>query len=152
MNNYFTKGFIGGCLGAIVLAVIMYVLKAAGQGDPAFVNIYHEMFVASPTPPGDHIISVILFVLSGGVWGVIYALFIKQPSFFNGFLFGFLPTLWMWIAVNAVIGKPLFNSFEVKGILMPLIFNMLIWGCFIGWFLHKPKPYSTDSDVEAKTT
>ena len=139
MNNRYTSGFIAGCLGAIFLVVISYILKAAGQGEPGFVNLYHAAFVASPAPPVDHIISALLFILSGGVWGVFYALLIKKPSIVSGFLFGFLPTLWIWIAVNAFIGQPLFNGFTLKGMVLPLVFNMVIWGSFIGWFLHRKK-------------
>lgn len=115
----------------------MYILKAAGQGDPGFVQIYNSVFTASPTPPGDHIIAALLFILSGGVWGVLYALLIKNPTVLNGFLFGLLPTLWLWIAVNAFLHKPLFNGFTLKGILMPLVFNMVIWGSFVGWYMSR---------------
>lgn len=147
MNNRYTLGFVAGCLGAIILVVIMYILEAAGQGAPAFVGIYNDVFINSPTPPGDHIIAAILFVLSGGVWGVIYALLVKKSTILSGFLFGLLPTLWIWIAVNAFIGKPLFNGFTPKGLLLPLIFNMVIWGCFVGWFMSKRKETDRSSLV-----
>ncbi len=143
MNNRYTKGFVAGSLGAILLVVVMYVLKAAGQGEPGFVDMYKSAFVASPEPPLDHIIAAVLFILSGGVWGVLYAMLVKIPTMLNGFLFGLLPTLWLWIAVNTFIGKPLFNGFSIKGILMPLLFNMVIWGCFVGWFMHRSKPSVT---------
>lgn len=137
-NNRIGRGFLAGCLGAVVLVVVMYILKAAGvAGDPGFVTMYNKTFLASPKPPGDAVIAAVLFILSGGVWGVIYALLIKQPTVLNGFLFGLLPTLWLWIVVNAFLHQPLFNGFTVKGLVMPLIFNMVIWGCFVGWFLSR---------------
>lgn len=145
MKNCYTKGFVAGCLGAILLVVVMYVLKAAGQGGPGFVDMYKSAFVASPEPPLDHIIAAVLFILSGGVWGVLYALLVKNPTVLNGFLFGLLPTLWLWIAVNAFIAKPLFNDFSLKGIVMPLIFNMVIWGCFVGWFMQVKRASGTRS-------
>jgi hypothetical protein len=63
----------------------------------------------------------------------------RSPTVLKGFLFGILPTLWLWIAVNAFMGKPLFNDFEWKGIVMPIVFNMVIWGSFVGWYLSKRK-------------
>lgn len=143
MNNRYTKGFVAGCLGAILLVVVMYVLKAAGQGGPGFVDMYKSAFIASPEPPLDHIIAAVLFTLSGGVWGVLYAVLVKNSTVLNGFLFGLLPTLWLWVVVNAFIGKPLFNSFSLKGIVMPLIFNMVIWGCFVGWFMQDKRGSET---------
>lgn len=149
MNDRYTKGFVTGCLGAILLVVLMYVLKAAGEGEPGFVDMYKSAFVASPEPPLDHIIAAVLFILSGGMWGVLYALLVKNYTVLNGFLFGLLPTLWLWIAINAIIGKPLFNGFSLKGLLMPLLFNMVIWGCFVGWFMQSAKPSVNHKDVAA---
>jgi len=132
-NSRIQQGFLAGCIGAVLLVAIMYILKAVGlSGDPGFVGIYNKTFVASPKPPGDAIVAAMLFVLSGGVWGAFYGWLVKQPTVLNGLLFGLLPTLWMWIAVNAFVGQPLFNGFTVKGLLLPLVFNMLVWGSFVG--------------------
>lgn len=133
MNNRLSAGFLGGALGAVLLLVIMYLLQAAGMGAPGFVQMYQAMFGANP--PMDHILGAIIFILSGGLWGLIFAMLVKQPTIVKGMLFGILPTLWLWLAVNAAIGKPLFNGFTAKGILMPLLFNVVIWGAFIGWYL-----------------
>jgi len=124
MNNRLVQGFIAGALGAVILVVIMYIMKAAGMGDPGFVGMYQATF--GPNPPADQIIAALLFIISGGIWGLLYALLVKHPSVLNGFLFGFLPTLWLWVAVNVFLGKPLFNGFAAKGLVMPLIFTMLI--------------------------
>lgn len=116
----------------------MYILQAVGlSGNPGFVTVYNKTFIASPTPPLDAIVAAVLFVLSGGVWGAFYRLLVRHPTVLNGFLFGLLPTLWMWIAVNAFVGQPLFNGFTAKGLLMPLLFNMLIWGSFVGWYCSR---------------
>jgi len=135
MNNRFVQGFIAGALGAVILVIIMYVMKVANMGNPGFVNLYRSTFGSNP--PTDQIIAAILFIISGGIWGVVFALLVKKPTVLKGFLFGLLPSLWLWIVVNSVVGKPLFNGFTVKGILMPLIFNMVIWGCFIGWYMSR---------------
>lgn len=135
MKHSLATGFIGGCIGAIVLVIIMYIMKAGGMGDPGFVGIYHATFGSNP--PADEIIAAILFIISGGIWGLIFTLLIKNPTVLKGILFGFLPTLWLWTVVNAFMGKPLFNGFDLKGIIFPLIFNMLIWGSILGWYCSR---------------
>jgi hypothetical protein len=62
---------------------------------------------------------------------------VKSPTVFKGILFGILPNLWLWIVVNSVLGKPLFNGFSLMGILGPVIFNMLIWGSILGWYSYR---------------
>ncbi len=128
-------GFIAGCLGAVILIVVMYILKAMDMGEPAFVGMYRGM--THSDAPSDAIIAAILFIISGGVWGILFALLVKDPTILKGFLFGILPSLWLWVVVNAVLGKPLFNGFEVKGLVMPIIFNMVIWGSFVGWYCSR---------------
>lgn len=135
MNNRLAQGFVAGALGAVILVVVMYILQAMGMGDPAFVGMYKGAF--GPNPPGGAVAAAIIFVISGGIWGVIYAALVKHATVLNGFLFGILPTLWLWVAVNAYLDKPLFNGFEIKGLLMPIIFNMVIWGSFIGWYMGR---------------
>lgn len=137
MENKLTHGFVAGALGAVVLAVIMYIMKGAGMGEPGFVNMYNAAF--NSNPPTNHIFGALIFIISGGIWGLLYALLVKHPTVINGFLFGFLPTLWLWVAVNAYLGKPLFNGFEAKGLILPLIFNMVIWGSFTGWYLSRKR-------------
>lgn len=132
MNNRISVGFIGGALGAIILVVVMYIMQAAGMGAPAFVNMYHAMFGVNP--PIDQIIAAIIFIISGGIWGIIFTLLVKHPTILKGMLFGLLPSLWLWVVVNPIIGQPLFNDFTLKGILMPLLFNVVIWGTFMGWY------------------
>ncbi len=47
-------------------------------------------------------------------------------------LFGILPSLWLWVVVAPVVGNPLFNGFTTQGILMPLLFDVILWGTFVG--------------------
>jgi hypothetical protein len=135
MKHPLATGFIGGCLGAIILVAVMYIMKAAGSGDPGFVSMYRSTIGSNP--PSDEIIAAILFIISGGIWGLIFSLFVKRPTISKGILFGLLPTLWLWVVVNAFLGKPLFNGFNLKGIILPLIFNMLIWGSVLGWYTSR---------------
>jgi hypothetical protein len=62
---------------------------------------------------------------------------VKRPTIVKGILFGLLPNLWLWIAVNGYLGKPLFNGFSLMGILGPVVFNMLIWGSILGWYASR---------------
>ena len=128
-------GFIGGCIGALPLVVITYVMTSMGKIDaPPFVDMYISSF--GPHPPGGGAIAVLLFIISGGVWGLLFGLFIKTPTILKAMLFGFLPTLWLLVAVNGYLGKPLFNGFTLSGILLPIIFNVIIWGFVLGWFMQ----------------
>lgn len=138
MKASIKTGFIAGCIGAIILVIIMYIMKAAGLGEPGFIGMYRGMTHSENA--SDPLIAGLLFVLAGGgIWGIIFALLVKNPTLLKGFLFGILPTLWLWVAVNAMLGKPLFNGFEIKGIILPLVFNMVIWGSFVGWYCSRIK-------------
>ncbi len=145
MVQYYKHGFLGGFIGAIILGSIMFVMDAMGMGEPGFVSMYRGAFGAKT--PTDKVIAFVLFALSGGVWGIVYAIGVKQSTVLKGMLFGLLPTLWLWVVVNAFLGKPLFNGFSAMGIIMPLIFNVIIWGTFIGWYMKtrvfKPRVLST---------
>ena len=135
MKHSLATGFIGGCLGAIVLVIIMYIMKAAGMGDPGFVGTYRATIGSNP--PADQIIAAILFIISGGIWGLIFGWMVKRPTILKGILFGIFPNLWLWIVINGVLGKPLFNGFTLMGIVVPIIFNMLIWGSILGWYTSR---------------
>ncbi len=138
MTYYYKHGFLGGFIGAIILGSIMYVMEIANMGQPAFISMYRGAFGAKP--PTDQVIAFVLFALSGGVWGIVYAIMVKQSTVLKGMLFGLLPTLWLWVIINSFLGKPLFNGFTTMGIIMPLIFNVVIWGIFMGWYLKSRSP------------
>jgi hypothetical protein len=134
MRHSLKVGFIGGCLGAIVLAIIFFIMQFMGKGAPGFVSTYRATI---GTHPADQFVAVILFILSGGIWGLIFTWMVKRPTVIKGIFFGLLPNLWLWVVVNGAIGKPLFNNFSTMGILGPVIFNMLIWGSILGWYTSK---------------
>ena len=131
MKHRLKTGFIGGCIGAIVLAIITYVMQAINQSVPPFVSTYRATIGIHPA---DQVVALILFIISGGIWGLLFTWMVKNPTIIKGILFGLLPNLWLWIAVNGVVGKPMFNGFSLMGILGPVIFNMLIWGSILGWY------------------
>ena len=138
MNPRIKKGCTAGIIGAAILVVIMYILKLAGMGNPGFVEMYRAEFDTNSLL--DHFIAALLFLVCGGIWGIIFALLTKNPTTLKGFAFGILPAIWLWTAVNAFMGKPLFNDFAWKELMMPVIFNMVIWGSFVGWYLSRKKP------------
>jgi hypothetical protein len=133
VSTYFSAGF----LGALILIGTMYLMKAIGlAGNPGFVNIYHATF-GEYIPVLDHVLAALLFAISGGIWGIIFR-FVPNPTPLKGMGFGILPSLWLWVVVVPSIGGAFFNGFALKGILMPLIFNCIIWGSYVGWYV-KPK-------------
>jgi hypothetical protein len=134
MKHSLKTGFIGGCIGAIVLAIIFYLLQATGKGVPSFVSTYRATIGSHPA---DQLVALILFILSGGIWGLIFGWMVKRPTILKGILFGILPNLWLWTVVNGTLGKPLFNGFTLMGIVSPIIFNMLIWGSVLGWYASR---------------
>ena len=134
MKHELKTGFIGGSIGAVVLAAISYIMQASGKSEPPFVSNYHATI---GTHPGDHLVALILFIISGGIWGLIFTWMVKRPTIWKGILFGLLPNLWLWIVVNGALGKPLFNGFTMMGIVGPVIFNMLIWGGILGWYTSR---------------
>ena len=134
MSQRLINGFVGGCLGALVLVIIMYIMLAVNGAVPPFVGMYRGTFGTNAA--SDQFIATILFIISGGVWGLLYGLLVKRSTIGSAMLFGFLPTLWLLIAVNAFLGKPLFNGFTPMGIIMPVIFNVVIWGFVLGWYMR----------------
>lgn len=135
MKRALRTGFIGGCIGAVVLAVITYLLEATGKGGtPPFVSMYADTI---GTHPAYQIVALILFIISGGIWGLIFTWIVRRPTILKGILFGLLPNLWIWLAIDSYFGKPLFNGFTPMGIIGPVIFNMLIWGSILGWYTSR---------------
>lgn len=135
MNKRLTNGFIAGCLGAVILVIIMYIMKAMDKGEPGFVGMYRAVFGNSGS--ADEIIAALLFIISGGIWGLIFGWLVKYPSVIKGIIFGILPCLWLWTAIPAYLHKPMFSGFQAKGLIMPLVANMLVWGSFLGWYTMK---------------
>jgi hypothetical protein len=111
----------------------MYVMYWTGLGGPpAFVGTYEAVFGANDALA--QVIAAILFAISGGIWGAIFGVLVSDPTPLKGALFGILPTLWVWLVMPLFTGSPLFNGFTTKGLLMPLLFNVVIWGTFVGWY------------------
>lgn len=134
MKHALKIGFIGGCIGAVVLAVLAYLMQAGGKGVPPFVAMYSVTIGAHP---GYQIVALLLFIISGGIWGLIFTWMVKRPTILKGILFGLAPNLWIWLAIDGFLGKPLFNGFKLMGIVGPIVANMLIWGSILGWYTSR---------------
>ncbi len=128
MYDYFESGFVG----ALLLVGIMYLLYFWGYaGEPGYIDVYYTV-TREISPIFDQIMAAILFALAGGVWGLLFG-FAGQPTVFKGFLFGLLPTLWLWLVVTPYMGGEPFGNFERNAILYPLFYNCVIWGSYLGW-------------------
>ncbi|HET6567451.1 MAG TPA: hypothetical protein VFG50_05760, partial [Rhodothermales bacterium] len=137
MGNRPGVGFVAGVLGAVILIILFGILQLAGMGAPSFVKVYQATFGAQDVTVA-WIVGAILFALSGGIWGAIFGLIVKDPTVGKGMLFGILPTLWVWLFVAPVLqGQPVFFGFKPMSIVMPIIANVLIWGSFVGWYCRR---------------
>lgn len=135
MASRLRTGFAAGFLGALLLAALMYLMWPLGLsgGPPGFVGNYRAT-LGWGGPLLDNVVGTLLFAASGGVWGLIYGAFVQRSAAWKGMAFAFLPTLWFWVVVAAALGNPLFGGFTTKGLLLPVLFNVVIWGSFLGWY------------------
>lgn len=132
ITDYFRAGF----LGALILIGVMYVLMAIGfLNQPGFVNTFRAT-IGSYGTWIDHPVAAFLFAISGGIWGAIFSL-VPRPNPLKGAIFGLLPSLWLWLVVMPVAGGPVFGGFAPSALIMPFIFNCLIWGTFVGWYCKR---------------
>ncbi|HEY5372005.1 MAG TPA: hypothetical protein VIJ75_23740 [Hanamia sp.] len=134
MKHALKTGFIGGSIGAVVLAVIAYIMQLTNNTVPPFVAMYSATIGAHP---GYQVVAFILFIISGGIWGLIFTWIVKRPTVLKGILFGLLPNLWIWLVIDSYFGRPLFNGFTLMGIVGPIVSNMLIWGGILGWYASR---------------
>lgn len=136
------RGFIAGLWGAVILIIVMYVFQWLDWiGEPGFVGIYRSLFHHDSI--GAQVLAAILFAISGGIWGFLYALFTRHSTVLKGAVFGFLPSFWLWLVVLPTIGQPIFSGFALKGILLPILFNVIIWGTFVGAYMHSSESVSS---------
>lgn len=136
MEKRINQGFIAGLLGAVILTVLAYLLQAVGGiGTPGFTATYRAIYGDHGFI--DHLAAVVLFVLSGAAWGAVFGWLVTGPTVLKGALFGFIPSLWLWLVVAPATGQPLFNGFSLQGLLLPILFNVVVWGSFVGWYSQR---------------
>jgi hypothetical protein len=51
------------------------------------------------------------------------------------------------VVVLPVIGQPIFSGFTLKGILLPILFNVVIWGSFVGAYMHGSETVYSDNSL-----
>jgi len=130
------KGLTAGAIGAVILATIMFLMFLLNLGGmPGFVGIQRRMM--GENVPVDFILGTIGFIAAGAIWGMIYSQIVKKPSVISGLLYGFVPTCFLWLVISPLMKGVIFNGFALQGIVFPIIFNVLIWGSFVGWFLSR---------------
>jgi hypothetical protein len=136
-------GGIAGALGSVFLAALMYVLFWGNLVTPTFLAAERAWFGQHGL--WDHVLGVIGYVVAGGVWGAIFGLLVPRPTMLKGMLFGVLPTLFLWLVVAPLMHQPLFLGGRAPALLLPLLFNVLIWGSYVGRFCERRlrPPYTT---------
>jgi len=134
MQSRLRSGFVGGALGFVFITAIMLVMLAIGGATPMFITTFNATFgPSSPAIAG--LVGGVLFVLSGALWGVPFAALVRRPTIWKGIAFGLVPALWLWLVVApAMLGKQVFFGFAPPKLIMPFVFNCLVWGTTVGWY------------------
>jgi hypothetical protein len=135
MQSRLQSGFIGGALGSVLITVIMLVMRGLGGITPMFVAAFDATLgPASPVVSG--VAGGVLFVLSGALWGVPFGALVQSPTVGKGVAFGLVPALWLWLVVAPMmLGKPVFFGFALPKLVLPFVFNCLVWGTTVGWYV-----------------
>lgn len=140
MKERLRVGFVAGALGSLAITVIMLIMQVAMAATPMFVGTYQSVFGPSSLAVAE-LVGGVLFVLSGAAWGALFTALIKQPTLVKGMLFGLVPALWLWIIVAPVmLGQPAFFGFQIPKLVMPFIFNVIVWGSVTGWYSAERVP------------
>jgi hypothetical protein len=148
MRDRLRTGFIAGALGALAITVIMLVMQLAMGATPMFVGTYQSVLGPSSLVVAE-LVGGVLFVLSGAVWGMLFTSLVKQPTLARGMLFGLAPALWLWLVVAPLmLGQPAFFGFQVPNLVMPFLFNVVVWGSITGWYSaeHMPQGQLASAD------
>ncbi len=149
-----TRGVTGaaaGAIGAAVLAAILYTAFWTGiMPAPNFVAA-ERAWLGARSPALDHLLGAAGFLLAGALWGALFGLIVSRPTVLKGMAFGLLPTLFLWLVMAPALGQPAFNGFRAEGILLPILFNVLIWGTILGYlcssWLRPPYASATVPDA-----
>lgn len=132
------KAFTAGALGAVILAAIMFgMFFAKTAGEPGFVAMFRE--VCGEMGPLDFVLGTLGFLIAGGIWAVIYSFMVERPGVITGMLYGFVPTLFLWVVISPLMTGKFFYGFDWKALVFPVAFNVIVWGGFVGWYLSRGK-------------
>jgi len=134
MQERLRIGFVAGALGSLAITVVMLIMQLAMGATPMFVGTYQSVFGPSSLVVAE-LVGGVLFVLSGAAWGTLFTALIKQPTLVKGMVFGLVPALWLWLVVAPVmLGQPAFFGFQVPKLVLPFLFNVIVWGSVTGWY------------------
>jgi len=140
MQERLRIGFIAGALGSLAITVIMLIMQFAMGATPMFVGTYQSVLGPSSLVVAE-LVGGVLFVLSGAAWGALFTALVDRPTLVKGMLFGLVPALWLWLVVAPVmLGQPVFFGFQVPQLVMPFIFNVIVWGSITGWYSAERLP------------
>lgn len=135
-------GFAAGAVGSVFPIVFMIGRRLFGGPPPLFITTYRNVFGGAPLLEAA-CIGGVLFVLSGAAWGMLFSTFVTDPSSVRGMLFGIAPAFWVFVVVAPLLlNQPVFFGFAAPKVIPPLLFNCLLWGGFVGWFMRKALPQS----------
>lgn len=136
MSSRLQTSFIGGLLGALITMGLMAIRKALTGTEPIFITAYKNLIAPNATITAA-LIGGGLFALSGGLWGLLYGLTITRDRPIKGLLFGTAPAFWLLLVVAPLmLNQPIFFGFAAPEVLPPILFNCLVWGLFVGWYVH----------------
>ena len=137
MQERWTIGFVGGLIGGVLIAALQGTLWMICGPVPRFVAVYQHVLGPAPVWTAS-LIGGALFVLSGGLWGVLFVASISPSTVMKGILFGIAPAFWLFLVVAPlVLGQPIFFGFAAPRIILPLLFNCLVWGGMVGWYVRR---------------
>ncbi len=85
-------GALGGLVGAIVMTILIYILKAVGQ-DIDIPYLLGTRFLDIDNTTGVYSLGIILHLIAGALWGILYVFMITAmavtPNWPIGILWGF---------------------------------------------------------------
>ncbi len=137
MSKSLQVGFVGGFLGSLILIAIMLVMQAAMGSTPMYVGSYQNTLGPSSMVMAQ-VVGGFLFAVIGGLWGALFAAVVSEPTVLKGMLFGIIPTFFVWLFVAPfILGAPLFMGFAAQGLILPFVFNVIVWGGFLGWYCRR---------------
>jgi hypothetical protein len=111
---------------------LTYLMIWAGQiGGTLFLATAQRLFGVHGAL--DHVVGIAAALVCSALCGALYGLLVQQPGIVNGILFAIVVQAVLWMALAPVLGVGLFYGASTQSIVLPLVFNVLIWGGLLGW-------------------
>ncbi len=142
MKATLKDGFVGGLLASAVwtgaLAMVVGVGVLLGE-----VGVWGVVSGASLA--GLAFSTALGFIVMGALWAIPFAAFAPDPTVCKGIAFAFLPALWNWVVLPALLmDGPLLDAIPLAVLTVLLPANCLVWGGIVGWYCaHRARPVTT---------